>query len=69
MLFDGPAEVTLDGDRVTLVGTSGGKRMMMTMRVADGLITAHRFQTAYAARTHGEIVEVDFAQRRHAETA
>lgn len=69
MLFDGPAEVVLDGDRVTLVATSGGKRMMMTMRAEDALITQHRFQTAFAARTHGEIVKVDFGQRRHADTA
>ncbi len=69
VFFDGPAEIRLDGDRVTLVGNSGGSQLMLTMRAADALITAHRFQTAYAARTHGEVVEVDFAQRRHAETA
>jgi hypothetical protein len=69
VLFDGPAEVTLDGDRVTLTATSGGKTLMMTLRMEDALITQHRFQAAHAARSHGEVVQVNFSQRRHAETA
>jgi len=69
VLFDGPADVAIKGENVTLVSTSGGKRMTMTVSMQDALITMHRLQAAYAARTHGEVVQVDFTKQRHAETA
>jgi hypothetical protein len=69
VLFDGPCEVKLDGDRATFSGTSAGKRLTMTVRLEDALITQHRFQTAYASRTHGEVVSVNFSKARQADTA
>jgi hypothetical protein len=70
-LIDGPANVSIDGDRVTLRGTSDGTRLTVTLRLEDALITAHRLHEAHAARPVGSVIEVDFTPlpRGHADTA
>lgn len=67
-MMDGPVDFSIDGDRVTLSGTSAGERLTFTLRLEDALISAHRFETAYEKRTSGDVVQVDF-RTRHADTA
>jgi len=47
VLLDGPAEVSIDGDRVTLRGVSAGMRITVTLRLCHALITRQRFDAAY----------------------
>ena len=60
VLLDGPQDVEIHGDRVTLRGTSDGQRVTVTLRLEDALITAHRLHEANAARVEGSVIEVDF---------
>jgi hypothetical protein len=67
-MMDGPVEFSIDGDRVVVRGTSDGDKVTVTLRIADALISAHRFEKAYENRTSGDVVQVDF-RARHADTA
>jgi hypothetical protein len=67
-MMDGPVDFSIDGDRVVVRGTSDGERVTVTLRLADALISAHRFEKTYENRTSGDVVQVDF-RARHADTA
>jgi hypothetical protein len=49
VLIDGPAEVEIFGDRVTMRCTSDGRRLTLTVRLEDALITQHRLASAVEA--------------------
>ncbi len=70
-LMDGPADVRIEGDRVTVRGTSDGERLTFTFRLEDALLSAHRLHEAHAARQVGSVIDVDFRPlpRGHADTA
>ena len=49
VLLDGPQDVEIHGDRVTLRGTSDGQRVTVTLRLEDALITQHRVASTHEA--------------------
>lgn len=49
VLLDGPLDIEIHGDRVTLRGASDGQRITVTMRMEDALLTQHRIASAVEA--------------------
>jgi hypothetical protein len=68
-MMDGPVDFSIDGDRVTLSGTSAGERLTFTLRLEHALISRHRFNAAYddaMARPYDENVVSFPLPRAHA---
>ena len=65
VLFDGPPDVCIAGGLATATGTSGGSALVLTMRLQDALLLAHRFAEAYALVATADVIPL----RRHADTA
>lgn len=68
ILVDGPVDVSITGDLVTLRGSSDGQVFALVFRVEDALISAFRFKHAHeeAIASRAENTVLSFPARRHA---
>lgn len=47
IMMDGPLDFDIDGDYVVIRGTSDGERRTFSLKIADALVSRHRFNAAY----------------------